>query len=67
MTELTESDTPSGCKHEKTDEHDGGILDETETTAHPITNNTDENLTDNDTNNFEVFERVYPGLVAHGM
>jgi hypothetical protein len=53
---LTESNTPGGCKHEKTDEHDGSILDQTETTTHPVTNHTDENLANNDTNDFEVFD-----------
>lgn len=62
--EHTESDAPSGCKHEKTDEHDGGVLNQTETTAHPVTDHTDENLADDDTNDFEVFDRVNPSFVA---
>lgn len=64
---LTESNTPGGRKHEKTDEHDGGILDQTETTTHPVTNDTDEDLADNDTNDFEVFDRVNPSFVADGV
>ena len=63
----TESNTPSGCEHEKTDEHDGGILDQTETTTHPVTNHTDENLANNDTNDFDVFNRVNPCFVADGV
>jgi predicted nucleic acid binding AN1-type Zn finger protein len=54
--ELTKSNTPGSCKHEKTEEHDCGILNQTETTTHPITNNTNEDLANDDTNDFEVFE-----------
>ena len=39
------SDTPGGGKHEKTDKHDDGVLDETMATAQPVTENTDEDLT----------------------
>jgi hypothetical protein len=38
-------DTPGSGKHEKTDKHDDSILDETMTTAQPITENTNKNLT----------------------
>jgi hypothetical protein len=37
-------DTPGSSKHEKTDKHDGSILDKTETTAEPVTNDTDKYL-----------------------
>jgi hypothetical protein len=36
--------TPCCCKHQKTDEHDDRVLDETMTTTKPITENTDEDL-----------------------
>jgi hypothetical protein len=38
-------DTPGSSKHEKTDEHDDGILDETEATTEPVTKDTDKYLT----------------------
>ena len=65
--ERTESNTPGGCKHEKTDEHDSSVLNQTETTAHPVTNHTDEDLADDDTNDFEVFDGVDPSFVADGV
>lgn len=61
---LTKSNTPGGCKHKKTEEHDSGVLDQTETATHPVTNHTDEDLANNDTNDFEVFDRVNPSFVA---
>lgn len=64
---LTKSNTPGGCKHEKTKEHDSGILNQTETATHPVTNHTDKNLTNNDTNDFEVFDRVNPCFIANGV
>ena len=58
------SNTPGSSKHEKTDEHDHGILDETEATAKPVTNNTDENLTDYDTADLEVVDSLRPCLIT---
>lgn len=59
-------DTPSSSKHEKTDEHDSGILNETPATTNPVTNDTDEDLTNNDTDDFEIGESVEPGRAANG-
>lgn len=58
------SNTPGSSKHQKTDEHDGGILNETKTTAKPVTDNTNKNLTDNDTANLEVVDSLCPCLVT---
>lgn len=58
------SNTPGSSKHQKTNEHDGGILNETKSTAKPVTNDTNENLTDNDTANLEVVDSLCPCLVA---
>ena len=63
-SEHTESNTPGSCKPEKTDEHDSGVLNQTETTAHPVTDNTHEDLADDDTNDLEVFDGVDPSFVA---
>jgi hypothetical protein len=58
------SDAPGSSEHEKTDKHDGGILDETEPATKPVTNNTNKNLTDNDTANLEVVDSLRPCFVA---
>lgn len=60
----TERDAPGSCEHEKTDKHDSSVLDQTKATTHPVTDNTDENLADNDTDDFEVLDRLDPGFVA---
>ena len=57
-------DTPTAHQHDETDKHDGGVLDKTPATAEPITDDTDEDLTTNDTTDFEVVDRVDPCLVA---
>ena len=57
--------TPGGSEHEKTDEHNDCILNETVATAEPVTENSDENLTNNDTANLEVVDGLGPDLVAN--
>lgn len=59
-----EGHAPRGSEHEKTDEHDDGVLDETPATADPVTNDTNEDLTDHDTNDFEVSDGSDPVLAA---
>jgi hypothetical protein len=58
-------DTPSGSKHEKADEHDDGVLNETEATTEPVTNDTNKDLTDNDTTDLKIIDSLEPGLVAY--
>lgn len=55
---------PSRSKHEKTDEHDDCILDETPAAPEPISKDTDQDLTDDDTTDLEVVDGLSPGLVA---
>lgn len=57
--------TPGGHQHDQTDEHDGGVLDQTPATTNPVTNDTDQDLTDNDTANFQIINSVDPGLAAN--
>jgi hypothetical protein len=61
---LTERDSPGSSQHEKTDEHDRGILNQTEAATDPVTDDTDKNLSDDDTDDFEVLDRLNPGFVA---
>lgn len=59
-----EGHAPRGSEHEETDEHDDGVLNETPATADPITNDTNKDLTDHDTNDFEVGDGGDPVLAA---
>jgi hypothetical protein len=56
--------TPGGSEHDETNKHDDGVLDETEATAEPVTNDTDKNLTDDDTTNLQVVNSLKPCLIA---
>ena len=60
-------DTPGSSKHEKTDEHDDRVLNETPATTDGVTNETDHDLTADNTNDFEVGEGLCPCLVADGV
>ena len=63
----TFSHTPSGAEHKKTDEHDHGVLDQTPSTTKPVTEDTDENLTDDDTDNFKVRNGADPCFLTNGI
>ena len=56
--------TPGGSKHEKTDEHDNSVLNETPATTDGVTDETDHDLTADDTDDFEIGESLCPCLVA---
>lgn len=49
-----EGQPPRSREHKQTDKHDGGILNETPATTNPVTNNTDDQLTDHDTDDLEI-------------
>jgi hypothetical protein len=59
-----EGSTPRGGKHDETENHDEGILDETDTTTDPVTLDTDTNLTTDDTDNLNVRDGGDPVLLA---
>jgi len=56
--------TPGSSKHKKTDEHDDSVLNETPATTDGVTDETDHDLTADDTDDFEVGEGLCPCLVA---
>jgi len=56
--------SPCSREHQKTDKHDHCVLDEAPSSAEPVTNDADGDLTDNDTGNFEVIDCCYPSFVA---
>lgn len=58
------SNTPGGGKHDETEEHDHGILNKTPAASEPVTDDTDEDLTDDDTANFEIVDSLDPGRIA---
>jgi hypothetical protein len=78
------SDSPGRGKHQKTDKHDCGILDQTPSstepvvqpskkcpsslsrTVHiPVTDNSNQNLTNNDTADLEIIDRIEPLSIAN--
>lgn len=59
-----EGETPRGCEHEQTNEHDDGVLNQTPATADPVTNDTDNDLANHDADNLEVCDRGEPVLAA---
>jgi hypothetical protein len=56
--------TPGGGEHKQTNEHDDGVLDETKATTEPVTNDTNKDLTDDDTTDLKIVDSLEPGLVA---
>src|SRR5947207_15324553 len=58
------SDTPRTHQHDETEEHDGGILNEAPPSTHPIAENADQDLADNDTADLEIFNSSDPCLTA---
>lgn len=61
-----EGQTPRSREHEQTDKHDGGILNETPATTNPITNNTNDQLANHDTDNLEICYGSDPVAAALG-
>ena len=59
------SDTPRAHQHDEADEHDRGILNETPTSTKPITKDTNEDLTHDDTADFEIVNSRDPRRVAN--
>ena len=62
-----ERGAPGGREHEETDEHDGGILNQTPSSPEPVADEADENLTANDTDGLEVYDSGDPVLCAVGV
>ena len=56
---------PCCSKHDKTNEHDRRILNQTPSTAYPVTNEADQNLTNDDTTDLEIVDCLSPRLVAN--
>lgn len=56
--------SPRGGEQDKTQKHDGSILDETKATANPISDETDQDLANGDPKDFEVVDRLDPRLGA---
>lgn len=61
---LTEGDTPGRSEHDKTKEHDHSILNKTPSTSEPVANDAHQNLANDDTNHFEVFDSLSPDLLT---
>jgi hypothetical protein len=52
--------TPTSSEHDKTEEHDNSVLDETPTTTDPVTDDTNANLTGHDTDDLEISDGRQP-------
>ena len=61
-----EVQTPRSREHEQPNKHDGGILDETPATTNPVTNDTNDQLANHDTDNLEICYGSDPVAAAHG-
>lgn len=61
---MSEKLTPRSYKHAGPNRHDHGILNHTESTSNPITLESDENLSTDDTNDLEIGDGVGPLLVT---
>lgn len=60
-----ERSTPRRSEHDQTEGHDQRILDQTESTTDPISLNTDEDLSDNNTDDLQVVDSGDPIMVAN--
>jgi hypothetical protein len=62
-----ERGSPGSSEHDETDKHDDGVLNETPSATNGVTDDTDQDLTADDTDDFEICESLCPGLVALGV
>jgi hypothetical protein len=58
------SNSPGRGKHQKTDKHDCGILNQTPSSTEPVPDNSNQNLANNDTANLEIIDRIEPLSIA---
>jgi hypothetical protein len=61
------SDAPRSSKHKQTKEHNDSILNKTPSATNAVTQVTNQNLADDDTENFEIGDGVDPLLVTDGI
>ena len=59
--------TPCGTEHEQANEHNHSILNQTPSTPQPVAKKTDQDLTNDNANDFEVSDGLDPYFLARSI